>query len=228
MAAIWEFANYHFNPLPVMGEILRIFPDGLIWGIGFFSLITLSYPFVMLFIALVESLLLYHGLNKLNTYMGIIPYDASDKSISSSHCKVGFTDFTLQSLSLFKVHKGLPFPSAPIYIFSVAMSYILSVMIIFRKDLESLTIDYSSRLYVSILGLSLFTLFLIIFRTYYKCDTMLNSIITAMVGFIIGAVLVQQNIALFDKNGINILGIPVLYNRTAEGSPLYVCNQPTT
>lgn len=223
---MFKFVNNHFNPFPVLGEILRIFPDGILWGVGFFSVLTLSYPFGIMFVALVESLLLYHGIHSLNTYLGVFTDNSTDKSVSSLACKTGFTGVTLQTLSLFGLHKGFAFPSAPIYIVSVVLSYIISTMIVFKRDLESLGIDYSSRLYLSSIGLSSLFIAFILFRSYNECDTVFNILVSAMVGLVVGALILEQNKNILGKEGVNILGIPILYGRTASGESLYVCNQP--
>lgn len=225
MEGIFNFLNNHLNPVPVLGEILRIFPDGIIWGVGFFSILTFSYQYGMFFVALVESLLIYHGIHNINTYLGIYTDNSTEKSVASLQCKTGFTNVTLQSLSLFGLHKGFTFPSAPIYIVSVAMSYVLSVLLILKKDLDALGTDYSSRLYLATIGLSSLFLIFSIFRVFKGCDTLLNIILSGMIGFIIGALLLQQNRLLLGMDGINMLGIPLLYGRTATGENLYVCNQ---
>ena len=220
-----KFLKEHLDPFPVIGEILRIFPDGIIWGIGFFSVFTFSYQFGIFFIALIEALLIYYGIHNLNTYLGIITDASISKSITSLTCKTGFAGVTLQTLSLFGLHKGFAFPSAPIYIVTVAISYILSTMLVLKNDLESLGVDYSSRLYLSAIGLSsLFGIFTI-FRSFNGCDTLFNILVSAIIGLIIGAVLLQQNKLLLGKDGINILGIPLLYGRTASGNELYICNK---
>lgn len=225
MEGIFKFANSHLNPLPVLGEVLRIFPDGIIWGIGFFAALTFSYPFGVMFVGLIQSLLLYYGIHSLNTYLGIFTDNSTNKSSGSLACKTGFTGVTLQTLSLFGLHKGLAFPSAPIYIVSVAISYVLSVMLVLKKDLEALGADYSSRLYLSTIGLSsLFGIFAI-FRSYNGCDSLFNILLSAMIGLIIGAIVLQQNKLILGNSGINILGIPLLYGRTATGTPLYICNK---
>ena len=228
MEPIFPFVEKHMNPLPVLGELLRIFPDGILWGIGFFSALTMSYPFGIMFVGLIESLLVYNGIHGLNTYLGVFTDTSTDKSVSSLECKTGFTRATLQTLSLFGLHKGFAFPSAPIYIVSVVMSYILSVVLVFKKDLQSLGIDYSSRLYLASIGLSSLFLIFVIFRSFNGCDTIFNIVLSAMIGLIVGSLIMYQNKLIVGKDGVNILGIPILYGRTATGESLYVCNQPSS
>jgi len=215
----------HLNPLPVLAEIIRIFPDALVWGIGFFSLITLSFPFGVFFIALLESIAIYYGLRSGNTWLGVFP-ERVTKDASYLKCRTGFASVTVESLSLFGSERLLAFPSAPIYIVSVAVSYILSMLITFKKELETLGTDYASRLYLSAVGLSSILFLLMAYRSYYSCDSFIVIILSLVVGLCVGAVLLQQNKLLAGTSAINMLGIPLLYNSTASGNPMYVCNMP--
>ena len=46
---------------------------------------------------------------------------------------------------------------------------------------------------------------------------------TVPIGLVVGFLLVRQNISLLGPTSINLLGIPLLRNRTADGKKLYVC-----
>jgi len=61
------------------------------------------------------------------------------------------------------------------------------------------------------------------FRITYGCDTFGIVMLTAPIGIFIGAMLVQQNIRLFGPSAVNLIGIPLLENRTASGKKIYVC-----
>jgi putative flippase GtrA len=212
------------NPFPVIGEIIRILPDALLWGVGLFSIITSSYSFGLFFVSLLESVGIYYGIRSFNSWLGIIPdYVSSNASLLS--CRSGFSSVTLHTLSLFGLDRQLAFPSAPIYIVSVAVSYILSMLITFKKDLETLGTAFASRLYLSAIGLSSILFLLMAYRAFNSCDSFMVIIASLIIGLAIGAVLLQQNKLLFGPGGINMLGIPLLYNSTANGNPLYVCNQ---
>ena len=223
----FQFFYSHLNPLPVMGEIVRIFPDALIWGIGFISIITASFPFGVFFITLLESLGIYYGIRSFNTWLGIFP-EHTIPNASLLTCRTGFLSVTLNSLSLFGSDKQLAFPSAPIYIVSVAVAYILSMLITFKKDLESLGTAFASRLYMSSVGLSSMLFLLMAYRSVYTCDPFMVIVTSLILGLLVGSVLLQQNRALLGSSGINMLGIPLLHNSTASGSPIYVCNKPAS
>jgi hypothetical protein len=225
MERLLQFFVTHLNPLQVITEVIRIFPDALIWGIGFFSTITLSYPFFVLFISLIEALIIYYGLRSFNTWLGVLP-ERVTKDASYLKCRTGFSSVTVESLSLFGSDRLLAFPSAPIYIVSVAVSYILSMLITFKNELELLGTSYASRLYLSTIGLSSLLFLLMAYRSVYSCDTFIVIVASLIIGLAVGALILQQNRLLGGEKSINMLGIPLLYNSTASGSPMYVCNKP--
>jgi len=220
-----QFFTHHLNPLPVMSELMRIFPDALIWGVGFLALITASFPFAIFFVSLLESLAIYYGLQSFNSWIGLFT-DGITKESANLKCRTGFASITIQSLSLFGSERTLAFPSAPIYILSVGVSYILSILITFKNNLQVLGTDFVSRLYLSTIGLLSILFLLMAYRSIYKCDTIVVIILSLLSGLLVGAVLIQQNKLLFGSDGINLLGIPLLYNGTVDGSPIYVCNRP--
>ena len=224
---LFQFLWDHLYPLPVIGEIVRIIPDALIWGMGFLALVTSSTSLGIFFFTLIESVVIYYGIRSFNTWLGIIP-EILSKNSSLLACRSGFSSVTLHTLSLFGLDKQLAFPSAAIYIVSVATSYILSMLITFKKELETLGTAFASRLYLSAVGLSGILFILMAYRAVNSCDSFIIIIASLLSGLVVGAVLLQQNRLLTSTSGINMLGIPLLYNSTASGNPLYVCNQPAS
>jgi hypothetical protein len=71
--------------------------------------------------------------------------------------------------------------------------------------------------------LGLLSLTFLAFRLYTGCDNFLTLAMTFIVAFIVGIGLVELNQALFGTEAINMIGIPLLKNRTANGQPIYVC-----
>jgi len=210
------------TPLTVLAEMIRTFPDGLVIGIGFFSIITLSFPYGVLFVSLIESLLVFHGMRAINSYLNIsnaIPTKAS----LSQRCRTGFSRFNMESLSIFGEGLRSAFPSAPIYITTTAVAYILLSMMHLSDDLEVLGKEYTTRYYVASFILPLVVIFISLYRLYNSCDAFETLIASALVGAIVGMLLVQQNRLLFGDSSLNMIGIPLLSKRTATGDKLYVC-----
>jgi hypothetical protein len=102
------------------------------------------------------------------------------------------------------------------------------MLITFKKDLESLGTAFASRLYLSSVGLSSILFLVMAYRSVYTCDPFMVIVASLILGLMVGSVLLQQNRLLLGSSGINMLGIPLLHNSTASGSPIYVCNKPAS
>jgi hypothetical protein len=217
---IWDF--FVTTPYNILGETLRTFPDGLVIGVGFFSIITLSFSYGVFFVSLLESLFVFHGLRSLNAYLNIsdaIPTKAS----LLQECRTGFSKFNMDSLSIFGEGLRSAFPSASLYITSAAASYMIVGMMHLSEELEVLGSEYTSRFYIASVFLPFIILCISFYRLRYSCDALETIVASALVGSIVGMLLVEQNRRIFGDSSLNLIGIPLLNKRTATGDKLYVC-----
>jgi hypothetical protein len=211
--------------IPVVQEMMRIFPDGLVITSGLYALLTLSYPFGVFFGSMLEATAAFHAIRSAVSYLNISPVSASGKSYAHI-CRTGFTQPTtsLLSMSMFASEAiPNPVPSAPIYILSVASAYIFSTLNMQSKELTALGPAYSSRYYVSAIFLTVLLFIFISFRVAFGCESLGIVMMSVPIGLVIGALLVQQNTRLFGPESINLVGIPLLQGRTATGKKIYVC-----
>ena len=211
--------------VPVVQEMMRIFPDGLVITSGLYAMFTLSFPFAVFFLSMVESTLLFHGIRYATSYLNISPVTASSKSYAHI-CRTGFTEpsTNLMSLSMFASDTiKNPFPSSSIFMLSTASAYIFSTLNSQSKELQALGPGYSSRYYLSAMLLTALLFLFVSFRIAYGCETFGTVMMTIPIGLFIGMILVQQNIRLFGASSVNLIGIPLLHNRTATGKTIYVC-----
>lgn len=208
----------------VTGEMIRILPDGLVFMSGFFSLLTSSMPQFVLFFSLLESIAVFHLLR-----MGSSSFDFGfvkpmEKS-QSAFCKSGFQSATFSSLSLFSTDSRSAFPSAPLYIISVAAAYLFNSLRAQMKELEALGPDFSPRFYISIMALSTLLFFIGSYRMFFECDSAPVVIMSILLGLLVGSILVAQNYTLFGAESTNLSGIPLLRNKTATGEAMYICTK---
>ena len=227
MGAVFSFirkniVSFKSTVIDVACEGIRTFPDGLIIGIGFFSIITLSFPYGMFFLSLLESLIVFYGIRSMNSYLNFASAIPTKESLSQ-RCRTGFSRFNMDSLSMFGEGLRSAFPSAPLYITSVAASYMIISMMHLSNELKVLGPEYTARYSLASIFLPVVVVFIGIFRLYYSCDVSETIIASALVGAIIGMILVEQNRRLFGESSLNLLGIPLLSKRTATGEDLYVC-----
>jgi len=211
--------------IPIVQEMMRIFPEGIVITSGVYALLTLSFPFAVFFGSMVEASLLLILIRETMSYIGMSPMFALSKS-GTRLCRPGFADMapTLQTLTTFASDPiKNPFPSPPIFMLSVASAYLFSTLNAQSKELESLGPAYSSRYYVSAIFLTTLLFVFVSFRIAFGCETFGTVMMSIPIGLILGMLLVQQNTRLFGPASINLSGISLLANKTASGGPIYIC-----
>jgi hypothetical protein len=211
---------------PVALEMARIAPDAIVFGSGFFALITMSLPYAIFFLSMVEASFIYKMIAWATSFLNLYYFPTPGSEKFSRSCRVGFTGWNIDSLSLFKTSGLYMFPSAAIFMISVASAYVFNTLQYQAKELQALGPAYSSKYYLSMIALTLLIILISLFRLWSQCDTPAIVIFSVLFGFIIGSFLVFQNYNLFGESGahaINLLGIPILRNRTATGQRLYIC-----
>jgi len=219
-----------FWPIPVLQEIIRIFPDAVFWGVGILALVTMSFSYGIFFGSLVEGLGIYYLIKIINNYIGII--DARSESGSSeSACKPAFKGTTLQSASVFGDPSLIPFPSPHTFLLAFIASYVLSVIVAFKNELDILGPTYGetykTRIYTSLIAFAAMLFVSMTYRLFNNCDSFTVLTVSFIMGVTAGALVVQQNLAIMGVQSINLLGIPILRKRTATGNELMVCSSST-
>ena len=205
-------------------ETMRLLPNGLIAASGLYALFTASRPFAAFFLAMVEAGFIHRLLNWIASYLSmstpnLAPSSFSDKCRSSFSSRADFTGVA----GLYEGHLTGSFPSYPYFMLTVASTYMFMTLNKLSKELEALGPAFSSRYYSSMIFLGLLLLVFFAFRLQYGCDSFLTLVMTLIVGYLAGLLLVEQNHRLFGTDSINMIGIPLLKNRAANGQPIYVC-----
>jgi len=216
--------------LPVVQEMMRIFPDGLVITSGIYALLTLSFPFAVMFASLIEATLIFHLLRSGSSYLNIFP-TAISKSSYKHICRTGFSDPSNSSLSSLSMFTSMldsssllhQFPSSSIYMLSVASAYLFSTLSAQSKDLEALGPQFAYRYYSSLILLSVLLFLFVTFRIAFSCETLATVILSVPIGLFIGMLLVVQNEKLFGKSSLNLIGIPQLSSVTKDGQKIYAC-----
>lgn len=209
---------------PVVLEMMALFPDGLVIASGIYALLTLSYPFAVFFGTMVETTVIFRVLRYMASYLHAVPISTQSVAPASNRCRSGFASPTLSSLSMFGSDPlNNPFPSAPLFMLSTASSYLFNSLNNQSRELQALGPAYSSRYYVSMVFLMILLFIFTAFRILYGCDSFGVLITTILFGLALGTLLLQQNRRLFGEGSVNLIGIPLLRNRAANGKKLYVC-----
>jgi hypothetical protein len=193
-------------------------------GLGFFALITLSVPYGMFFASLVLSTFFFHGLRTIDSYVNFTASFGTKSSLTAK-CVSGFMSKNAESLSLFGSGAGSAFPSAPIYMVSVAVAYVISSLYKFSKELDVLGKEFSERFYVALISLPLLVTAISLYRLFFNCDDFSVILLSIVSGLLIGGLLLEMNYNFMGMASINLIGIPILRERTADGKKLYVCSE---
>ncbi len=213
------------NPVAVTGELVRLLPDSLVFMSGFFALLTGSYPQAIFFVSLLESIFGFHLLRRGMAFLDL-PFLKSAERAGTGECKTGFRTTTPNDISFFKAsEERTAFPSAPLYIIAVAAAYFFGSLNSQLKELETLGSSYSARFYVSVITLCALLFLIGSWRMFTKCDTAQVVILSILVGLFVGTLLLWQNQSILGPDSTNLLGIPLLRNRTANGEAIYVCSK---
>lgn len=213
----------------VVIECMRIFPDALVVGSGIYALLTQSMAYGFFFFSLLEASVVYRLIKSFANYVNLTGRMTSSGS-RMQMCRSGFhaPSATLETLSMFGQDPlGVPFPSSPLFMLSVASSYVFTTLRKQTKELEALGPAYASRYYASAFLLLILICLFMVFRLSFGCESIAILIISSVLGLIVGYLLVEQNARLFGPQSINLIGIPLLRNRTADGKKLYVCPTST-
>jgi hypothetical protein len=64
----------------------------------------------------------------------------------------------------------------------------------------------------------------VIWRFMNSCDSLINVLGSTIIGLIVGMGIFLVHVYLFGRYAVNLLGLPILADKTAEGKPLYVCS----
>jgi hypothetical protein len=220
--AAQEASRIRKTSISIVSELIRLLPDSIVLGSGFFALVTLSYAHGIFFMSLIESIFAYQGIRYLNNYLDILRVYPNDLSISKQ-CRTGFTTQTSTSLSLFTTSVRPTFPSAPVFLLSVASSYVIMALNTLSKELEFMGNEYVKRYYLARILLAILLLVVVAYRLFYSCDAPGSIAISAILGALVGFLLVQQNTAIFGPSSLNLMGTPLLRMRTATGERMYIC-----
>jgi hypothetical protein len=204
-------------------ETIRLLPEGIIAASGVYALFTLSLPFTIFFGSMIEASLIYRLIGWMASYLSLS--SSSGTSAYTKMCRSSFAstaDYTALT-SLKVLPSSGSFPSYPYFMLTAASAYLFSTLNKLSKELEALGPAYSSRYYSSMIFLGLLSLVFFTFRMNYGCESFSVLVMTLVAGLLVGVGLVQQNSALFGQESMNLIGIPLLRNRTASGQSIYIC-----
>lgn len=206
---------------PVCIESLRILPDSMVLGVAILAGLSMSKSMGVLLFTLFEFMLSQRVLSMI--VGGIAPVGAGAEALQGI-CQPGFIFPNQMRISLIETI-GVPsmFPSPSMFFLAATLSYMLNAMQNFGREIKSLSGELKTRTNIAMVLSCLFIVAMMMFRYSYGCESFGTLLLSIILGFIMGALVVYQNIALFGRDGVNILNIPMILSGIEKGKPMYVC-----
>ena len=207
--------------VPVGVESLRLLPDSLILGTTILAGISMAKSYGVLLFTMVEVMLIQRVFSMI--VGGIAPVGALENA-SEGPCQPGFIYSNMMRLSLLDTI-GLQsmFPSPTMFFLAAILSYLLNAIQNFGREIKSLSGDLKQRTGIATAFSFLFILAMLMFRYSYKCESFGTLLLSVILGAIVGALIVYQNIAIFGRDSVNVLNIPMIQSSLESGKPMYVC-----
>jgi len=207
--------------MPVVIETLRLLPDSVVLGTSLLAMISLCKSYGVLVLTMVE--LMFSQRIIASIFGSIRPLGAGPDALHEV-CQPGFAFPNSMRISLLE-SIGVPssFPSPVIFFLTGVLTYMIGSVKEFGREINSLGGDLQIRTVVGVV-LSSFLAFIVFgFRLRYGCETFGTLFISLIIGVVAGILIVQQNKALFGREGLNILNLPMILTASESGKPMYVC-----
>lgn len=206
--------------VPTTHEFLRALPDSLFVGTGFFALITQNFPLGVLVIAIAEMAMAQRLFGSIISVVQENPIKQySDK------CSAGIPSPYQLSL-VGKLMSEVSFPSGPVFLLAGVITYCLSSTLNFQKELEELgknEPEWNARIPLAATFSTLLFVLYALWRYMSGCEDVFAILGSSLLGAVVGFIVYILHVYLFGRDAINFLGIPLLADRAANGTPLYAC-----
>jgi hypothetical protein len=207
--------------IPIIVEFLRLLPDGLVFGVALMSLLSFCTSYGVLLFSMVELMVIQR---LLSGFIGSIAPTGAGQNAGAAICQNGFAFPNMLRISMIdSVGKPSTFPSSSMFFLVAVVTYIISSIQQFKKEISTLGGDVNLRTTIATSLSILFMIFMFMYRLNYGCDTFGNILLTMILGLAAGIAIVYQNLALFGRSGVNILNLPLIVSTTESGKPMYVC-----
>lgn len=207
--------------IPIIIEFLRLLPDGLVFGIGLMTLLSFCTSYAVLLFSMVELMIIQR---LLSGFIGSIAPTGAGQNAGAAICQNGFAFPNMLRISMIdSVGKPTTFPSSSMFFLVGVITYIISSIQQFKKEISTLGGDVNLRTTIATSLSMLFIIFMFMYRVNYGCDSFGNVLLTMIFGLAAGIALVYQNLALFGRSGVNVLNLPLIVSTTESGKPMYVC-----
>jgi hypothetical protein len=206
--------------IPVAVETLRLLPDSVVLGTGLLALVSLCQSYGVLVLAMVELMVIQRV--AATTIGSISPIGAGYDTLHQS-CQPGLGFANNMRISLLEtIGKPSLFPSPTMFFVSGIVAYMIGAVKEFGREIKALGGDLNARTTVGIVLSSFLIFIMLVFRYSYGCESFETLLMSMILGTIMGILIVYQNKALFGREALNILNLPMIRS-VSSGKPMFVC-----
>jgi hypothetical protein len=206
---------------PFVFELLRLLPDGVVFGLAILTVISFCKSYAILLLSMVEIMLLQRVFASV---VGSISPAGAGPNAQAAVCMPGFMYANTMRISLLETI-GTPsmFPSPTMFFLVGVLTYMNGCVREFERELKTLGTDMNVRSTIAIVLSITLVFMLLCFRAMYGCESLGSLLVSIILGFIMGCILLFQNKSLFGREGINIMNLPMIVTALEKGRPMYVC-----
>jgi hypothetical protein len=205
-------------------EMGRLFPDSIMFGSLLLYIITQNISFGVLTFFFLETSLLHRVVSFIyeKTYGKLGASSKTEEMLIK--CRSGFK---APRKEFERTFNGDRYPSTAVFFWGSLVSYMAGSNYSFAQVLTKMNQQWWPRTTFAVIGIVFLTAIFMMGRIG-SCDSVSEVIFALATGIIAGIILYIININLFGLEGLNFNGLPIVINKTDQGSNIYVCAPPMT
>lgn len=207
------------NVLAGTMELIRLIPDSILFGSLFLYILTHNLSFGIFGMFILE-LSLSHKLISW-VFSQVTGESRSIDPKAFSKCYHGYRTPRYEISRMLNLNQ---YPAFGTYSITAIATYIGLAMGSFKQTLNTMGTEWSSRSVVSMMFILVIPALYMLIRFLSGCDTIGEMMVATMFGIMIGLIFYFINSSLIGQESMNFLGLPLLLNKSDNGSSIYVCS----
>jgi hypothetical protein len=204
---------------------LQVFPDTISAAALIFALLFQSPAFAALGGSSVLLSLVHPTIARFfTTYVSGAIGSGSDARCSGHFPGISFERIMDMKSSGFQSLSYTGWPSYYSTFVGFLISYLGVLPFMYQNELDASPKRKASMI-LGFVVISLVLLTLTLYRLFSGCDTIIGMTVGVLVGAFLGALIVLFMAYISDRRLTNLLGLPLMRDKAADGKPIYVCER---
>jgi hypothetical protein len=205
---------------------LEVFPDTVTAAAIIFALLFQSPAFAALggssiVLSLIHPTIARFFARTMNGAVG----SGSDPRCSGHFPGISFERIMNMKTTGFQALTDSGWPSYYSVFIGFIISYLGTLPLMYQNELKASPKRKASMI-LGYIVISIVLLTLAVYRLMSACDTIFGTFVGVLVGVALGFFMVMLLSYLSDRRLTNLLGLPLMRDKAADGKPIYVCERP--